>query len=210
MPIANADAYLSILTRAFEKHYRENSDVWTEDPVLRGSLAIIQSRIRLKKMARMLDIGCGTGQAVEHMATLFGSIVGIDICRHTDWDLALKRHSNITFLCTNFLSYTSANDYDLILDSGCFHHQHPEHYTTYLNRVAELMHEESIYVLTTYKGPHAGMRVDPNGRIFAYFSDVGLHSLLRTGGLVVRDEVTVSRGGEKGRYRVTFSSIFLR
>ena len=81
-------SYLQIMKHAFEKHYLEGSDVWTEDEHLRSLPALIQARLRLPPTAHVLDIGCGPGRDSEYFASLIASVVGLDLCVHEDWKRA--------------------------------------------------------------------------------------------------------------------------
>ena len=110
----------------------------------------------------------------------------------------------------DFLSFDSPELYDLILDNGCFHHQHPHQYTKYLNKVRSLMHGRSGFVLSTYRNHQISEQVDSNGRLFKYFSDAALHEELSHGGLTVGYETTAHRSTQKGEYRLTFCHLTVR
>jgi cyclopropane fatty-acyl-phospholipid synthase-like methyltransferase len=199
--------YLGIIRDAFGRHYGELSDVWTRDREMRTFPAITRERLTLPAAARVLDVGCGSGQDVEYFARVCGSVVGIDLHPHPDWDGVQQRAPNARFIGVDLLGHTPDAPYDLVFDNGCFHHQHPEHYRAYLDRVARLLAGGGSYVLSTFKNPDTPRRVDAYGRLHRYFSDAELHGELAASGLRVVDELEVWKGrrDQHGEfYRLTF------
>ncbi len=197
--------YLGVLRHAFEKHYGERSDVWTEDREMRAFPSIIQGRLKLPATARALDLGCGAGRDVEYFAALYASADGVDLVPHADWADIRARRPNARFFCADVLGHTWEAPYDLVFDNGCFHHQHPEHYRAYLDRVVEMGGGRGYYVLSTFKNPSLEARVDDNGRLHRYFSDADLHRELAAAGLQVFDELDAFRVRHGDFYRLTFA-----
>jgi cyclopropane fatty-acyl-phospholipid synthase-like methyltransferase len=200
----SAADYLEILRVAFEKHYGEGSDVWTHDQEMRAFPAIIQGRLKLPGSTRALDIGCGSGRDVAYFSNLYDRVVGVDLYPHHDWGAIGEQHPNAAFAAVDLLRHRWDERYDLVLDNGCFHHQHPDHYRDYLGRVARMIRGDGSYVLSTFKNPDLSHRIDAYGRLHRYFTDSELHRHLRSSGLEPFDELDVWRERCADFYRLTY------
>lgn len=82
----------------------------------------------IHKSARMLDIGCGTGQMLLRYASRFSHVTGVD---HSDAMLNLARQrlgnhgiKNVELIEDDVIRYLSSTPhyYDLITCVGCLHH----------------------------------------------------------------------------------------
>ena len=197
--------YIHVLRRAYAKHYGERSDVWTGDPAMRCVPALAQAELELPASARALDVGCGTGCDAAYLAARFGTVVGIDMVPHPSWDRMVQEHRpRLTFGATDLLSYESADRYDLVLDNGCFHHQHEHDHIPYLRRAASLLGAGGWFVLSTFKNAAVAEYVDGNGRIHSYFTDDELHEKLDAAGVAVVRERDIPRPGRDDHYRLSF------
>lgn len=205
-PILEKDptTYLDVLKCAFNKHYSEQSDVWTHDAEMRSFPALIQGLLKLNSASSVLDIGCGSGKDVECFARLFASVTGLDLYPHEYWQVVSQCHSNARFYRTDFLSYSRDEKYDLIVDNGCFHHQHPEHRSAYLKKIAYLMNKHAYFALSTFKNPDIEERVDANGRLHKYFSDADLQNILSSVGFQIVNQFDIYRAHKKDYYRLSF------
>ncbi len=199
---ADPGRYVGILRDAFRKHYVESSDVWTDDLAMRVLPPIVQGRLKLPRETRVLDVGCGAGRDVAYFAEVFDTVVGLDIHPHPGWEDVRRAAPNVRFVCEGLLEHDGA--YDLVVDNGCFHHQHPDHARPYLERVARLAAGGGFYVLSTFKNDALASRVDANGRLHRYFSDAELHGALEAPGFTVFDELDVWRNRHRDYYRLTF------
>jgi len=199
------DAYLGVLVAAYGRQYGEATDEWTGDLSMRCVPALVQGRLKLPPSARALDVGCGTGRDVEYLAGVLGSVTGIDVIGHEAWDRIVADFGPAAaFERTDLLSYDSDSRYDLVLDNGCFHHQHEHHWSPYLRRVAALTDPAGWFVLSTFKSPSIERYVDANGRMHTYFADDELHMMLAGAGFDVVDELDIHRRAQGNYYRLTF------
>ena len=77
--------------------------------------------------------------------------------------------------------------FDGVLDSGCFHHQHPSEFAPYLGRVRELLKPGGAFALSVFTpaDPNAGAghttTID-GGRLSRYFVAGELRQLLESCG----------------------------
>jgi SAM-dependent methyltransferase len=196
--------YLFILDHAFRKQYGEQTDEWTNDPQLRVFPAFIQGQLNLPLTTSALDIGCGAGYDAEYFANIYANVVGVDIYEHANWTNILERKPNVYFERVDFLSYSRPQTFDLILDNGCFHHQHEKSFAPYLRKISDLMSKGGYFSLSTFKNPKAQTFLDANGRIHHYFSDTELHLILGNYGFKVIAEYSIYRVKQRDFYRLTY------
>ncbi len=196
--------YFATMTNAYAAHYGHNTDEWTRDIQMRCVPSLIQGLLKLPASIRALDVGCGRGDDVDYFASIYSYVVGIDICWQSEWQHVLSRRNNVRFECSDLMSLRSGPPFDLILDNGCFHHQHPDVYDAYLAAVARRMHSESSFVLLTFKDSSPHQHIDPQGRLHRYFDTKELHVLMTRLGLSVINEVDLYRIAKGDYYRLTF------
>ncbi len=201
----DAGRYLGVLSRAFDRHYAEGSDVWTDDLAMRASPPIVQGRLKLPRATRVLDVGCGAGRDTLWFAGAFAEAVGIDLHAHAEWEEIGRRAPNVRFLREGLLEHEPERPYGLVFDNGCFHHQHPDHYGAYLARAAHVLADGGTFVLSTFKNPELRERVDDNGRLHRYFTDEELHGVLDAAGFTVFHELDLYRVRPRDFYRLTFA-----
>jgi 2-polyprenyl-3-methyl-5-hydroxy-6-metoxy-1,4-benzoquinol methylase len=90
--------------------------------------------------ARVLDVGCGAGRNTRWFAEQGATVDGIDLAA----DLLDTRRPTmpaaVTLTAVDVLrDPLPAGEYDVVYDSGCFHHIAPHRRITYLQRVLPLV-----------------------------------------------------------------------
>ena len=193
--------YLDLMTRAFVSHYADHSDVWTDDPQMRALAIAIAELGTAQRDARVLDIGCGIGRDVEFFARAGAQAVGIDIVSHASWEAIARDCAGARFEAVDFLHFDATELFDVVVDNGCFHHQHPEHRRQYLERVVELLAPQGWFVLSTFENDQQSSIVDDRGRIHTYYTESKLHAQLDGVGLRVEREEHVWRPKHQDHYR---------
>ena len=90
--------------------------------------------------ARVLDIGCGNGRNSQWFGERHARVEGIDISARL-LDLVRNRMPpGVTLTSVDVLRGSlPAGQFDLVYDSGCFHHIAPHRRATYLDRVLPLI-----------------------------------------------------------------------
>jgi SAM-dependent methyltransferase len=208
MKIIDVSKYPFILKSAFSNHYNETSDVWTDDVEMRSMPSLVQGFLKMAKPIHILDIGCGVGKDVEYFAKLGHSILGLDVCSHRGWKEIQSVYDKSNFLCVDFLQADLSEQFNLIYNSGCFHHQHPSNYLKYLKKISSLLKVDSNFVMSTFKSSGKFINVDSKGRLHKYFDDVELEELLNKAGFVINNQIDIYRNKKNEYYRLTFAKIF--
>ncbi|MEU8000338.1 class I SAM-dependent methyltransferase [Catellatospora sp. NPDC049111] len=84
---------------------------------------------------RALDLGCGAGRNAVHLAGLGFEVDAVDLAPAAiAWaqDRAREASVDVRFLCGDAFVLDLTGPYDLIYDSGCFHHLPPHRRISYL------------------------------------------------------------------------------
>lgn len=199
------EQYLGVLRRAFAIHYGEGSDVWTGDPLARSFPGFVLSHVTLGPESRVLDVGCGAGPDVEVFAAVAGHVHGLDLHPHPAWEAVRSRHPNTAFTCADFLDFAPEAPFDLVFDSGCFHHQHPDRLGQYLRFVGALLAPGGVFAVNTFHDPDRAGFTDAHGRLHHVFSDDELAELLSLAGLRVFAQTTVARDRAPAFLRFTLA-----
>ncbi|MDP5274839.1 class I SAM-dependent methyltransferase [Chengkuizengella axinellae] len=169
----NKDTYKTTLKNAFLKHYEEGSDEWSHDESL--SLTIQRSiRIFNKLYSNIcidvLDIGCGNGCRIHQIDNL-QSYIGIDLIKNKEWVKYLENKC-ITFVEGDVFEWSQGSNqkFHLIIDNGCFHHQHPNLHDKYFELVLNKLKVDSLFSLVVWGEAFIEGNIDGYGRIHSYFS----------------------------------------
>nr|WP_239062854.1 class I SAM-dependent methyltransferase [Streptomyces sp. SID13031] len=86
--------------------------------------------------ARVLDIGCGGGRNTNWFAQQGATVEGIDLAAPLLDSIRPTMPATVTLTALDVLREPlPAGQFDLVYDSGCFHHIAPHRRLTYLERV---------------------------------------------------------------------------
>ena len=101
--------------------------------------------------ARVLDIGCGNGRNTAWLAGKGAQVVGIDIAAGLLDAVRPSMPRGVTLSSVDVLRDDLPGEvFDLVYDSGCFHHLAPHRRITYLERVMPLIAEAGRYGIVTF------------------------------------------------------------
>lgn len=90
--------------------------------------------------ARVLDIGCGTGRNSRWFAEQGATVVGIDLAAGLLEQVQTTMPDSVALTAIDVLrDPLPAGPFDLVYDSGCFHHIAPHRRITYLERVLPMV-----------------------------------------------------------------------
>ncbi|MFJ6372054.1 class I SAM-dependent methyltransferase [Streptomyces virginiae] len=112
---------------------------------------------------RVLDLGCGPGRNALHLASHGFEVDAVDLSSvAVAWgeDRAHEAGVDIRFLCGDAFTLPAtelSGPYDLVVDSGCFHHLPPHRRVSYLALLDRVLAPGGHFALTSFAAGEAGM-----------------------------------------------------
>jgi 2-polyprenyl-3-methyl-5-hydroxy-6-metoxy-1,4-benzoquinol methylase len=101
--------------------------------------------------ARVLDIGCGAGRNSRWFAEQGAVVVGIDLAAPLLEIVRPTMPEAVTLAALDVLrDPLPAGQFDLVYDSGCFHHLAPHRRITYLERVLPMIRPGGRFGIVTF------------------------------------------------------------
>jgi 2-polyprenyl-3-methyl-5-hydroxy-6-metoxy-1,4-benzoquinol methylase len=101
--------------------------------------------------ARVLDVGCGGGRNTRWLAEQGATIEGIDLAADLLDTLRPTMPTGVTLTALDVLrDPLPEGPFDLVYDSGCFHHIAPHRRITYLQRVLPLVRPGGRFGIVTF------------------------------------------------------------
>ncbi|MGW3140467.1 class I SAM-dependent methyltransferase [Streptomyces sp. NPDC001139] len=105
---------------------------------------------------RALDLGCGPGRNALYLASLGFEVDAVDLSPVAiDWarERARETGAEVRFLCGDAFALLGAEingRYDLVHDSGCFHHLPPHRRISYLELLDRCLAPGGLFGLTCF------------------------------------------------------------
>jgi SAM-dependent methyltransferase len=110
----------------------------------RGLLGTLQG-------ARVLDIGCGSGRNSQWFADRGATVEGIDLAAPLLDSVRPTMPESVQLTAMDFLrDPLPAGQFDVVYDSGCFHHIAPHRRLTYLERLASALRPGGLFGIITF------------------------------------------------------------
>jgi 2-polyprenyl-3-methyl-5-hydroxy-6-metoxy-1,4-benzoquinol methylase len=101
--------------------------------------------------ARVLDIGCGAGRNSRWFAQQGAVVQGIDLAAPLLDSVRATMPASVTLTALDVLrDPLPAGQFDLVYDSGCFHHIAPHRRITYLERVLPAVRPGGRFGIVTF------------------------------------------------------------
>lgn len=155
------DLYAAMLGRRLVYscgYWRDAGDL---DAAQAAKLDLVCRKLQLRPGMRVLDIGCGWGEALKFAAERYGiSGVGITISR--------EQAEYARQLCAGLPVEIRLQDYRLLdepfdaaFSLGMFEHVGAKNYDVYLDVVRRCLPPEALFLLHTIGGNHSVLRSDP-------------------------------------------------
>jgi SAM-dependent methyltransferase len=109
----------------------------------------------LLRPGRVLELGCGNGRDAAYLLGAGCRVDAIDMSSNAiAW--AMERAPGANFQhCSIFAAQIDAGGYDLVYDSGCFHHLPPHRRRSYANLVTRALRPGGAYGLICFR-PEGG------------------------------------------------------
>lgn len=103
---------------------------------------------------KALDIGCGNGRNSFYLAEKGFEAYGIDFSKTSiEWGNQMLKDNprKVNLLCQSLFDFEGEPEsFDLIYDSGCFHHIKPHRRTQYLNIVQKHLKPNGYFVMNCF------------------------------------------------------------
>jgi SAM-dependent methyltransferase len=134
---------------------------------------------------RALDLGCGPGRNTVHLAAHGFEVDAVDLSpAAVDWARERCREDGVeaTFHCGDAFALAGkelAGPYDLVYDSGCFHHLPPHRRVSYLALLDQVLAPGGHFALTCFAAGEMGSELSDAD----FYREARLH-----GGLAYTDE----------------------
>ncbi|MEU7511443.1 class I SAM-dependent methyltransferase [Streptomyces sp. NPDC042898] len=111
---------------------------------------------------KALDLGCGPGRNALHLASLGFDVTAVDLSPTAiAWAEERAREAgaeNVRFVCGDaFRGPALDGPYDLVYDSGCFHHLPPHRRVSYLALLDRVLAPGGHFALTAFAAGEGGM-----------------------------------------------------
>jgi cyclopropane fatty-acyl-phospholipid synthase-like methyltransferase len=108
---------------------------------------------------RALELGCGNGRNAVHLASLGCTVDAVDFSAHAiEWAQQRARSAGAAVAlqsCSIFDATLAEGGYDLVYDSGCFHHLPPHRRRDYVDLVDRALKPGGSYGLVCFR-PEGG------------------------------------------------------
>ncbi|MEV5376682.1 class I SAM-dependent methyltransferase [Streptomyces nondiastaticus] len=196
--------YADVLRSDFVDHYAGGRDIWTGEEAMRQAPRLLMDALRARAgadapgapEAHVLDIGTGHGRDAAILLAGGHRVTGIDLVASPEWETLTAGHpGRARFLATAALDLPGAAEYDAVLDNGCFHHQHPDAYGTYLRRIHELLRPGGLLTLSVFNatGGKGGLYANAGNRLYREFTEQELTALVGGHGFALVESHQVPR-----------------
>jgi cyclopropane fatty-acyl-phospholipid synthase-like methyltransferase len=140
----------------FEKAYRSARTPW---PSTQPTAAVVRLASDLQsrgRQGRVLDLGCGEGRHTLLFAKAGFETYGVDylplaVHKAREHAQAQELKTGYTFIVGDaFLPPFKPQSFDVLIDSGFFHHVKQADWTTYCHQVTTLLKDESYLQLSVF------------------------------------------------------------
>lgn len=205
-PALDASAYADLLRSDFKDHYVGGRDVWTAEQAMREApLLLLEALAGRAAAAHVLDVGAGRGRDAALLAAAGCRVTGIDLVESTEWAaLSARTDGRVRFDTCSLADLPGEAVYDAVLDNGCLHHQHPDDYSPYLDRVRELLLPGGLFTVSVFASADGPGRLYANSaqRLYREFTEEELTGLVMAHGFELVDARSVPRGTADLHYLV--------
>ncbi len=114
----------------------------------------LNRQFNMSRHPSVLDLGCGPGLYANRLARLGAEVTGIDISqRSIDYaeQAACRENLSVTYICQNYLEYSSLQKFDLVLMIFCdFCSLSPEQQKVVFGKIRDFLTENGRFVLDVY------------------------------------------------------------
>ncbi|MER2009108.1 MAG: class I SAM-dependent methyltransferase [Psychrobacillus sp.] len=106
------------------------------------------------KQGNVLELGCGPGRNAIYLANKGFAVDAVDISKETiQWatERAKKENIDVNFICQNIFELNiQEGSYDIVYDSGCFHHIAPHRRMSYIQLIQRALKFGGYFAITCF------------------------------------------------------------
>lgn len=126
------------------------------------------------RKGRALDIGCGIGRNSLYLGEMGLEVVGIDFSESSiKWanELSEKTSNKPTFLCQSIFDFEDEPEsFNVIYDSGCFHHMKPHRREKYFKTILRYLKDDGYFAMTCFN-----LKGGANISDYDVYKDLSMH-----------------------------------
>ncbi|MEU4193343.1 class I SAM-dependent methyltransferase [Kribbella sp. NPDC026611] len=101
--------------------------------------------------ARVLDVGCGGGRNTRWFASQGATVTGLDLAADLLASVRATMPASVELIASDVLrDALPGGQFDVVYDSGCFHHIAPHRRITYLGRLLPLVRPGGRFGIVTF------------------------------------------------------------
>lgn len=192
--------YRNVLNTSFVHRYGNGEDEWSWDIGMAKAARVFLEHLGDRSDQLILDVGVGRGRDASELIQAGHRVTGLDIVENSSWPLLRKRWGERLELVPCALQDwqpTLLRQFDAALDNGCFHHQHPEEWQSYLDDLRRHVRPGGLIAINVF-GVDAsnltpGWREMDNRRQGYFFTEQGIRDTLQGFGLTWEQLITIER-----------------
>ncbi|ARI77960.1 class I SAM-dependent methyltransferase [Halobacillus mangrovi] len=155
------DEFLREPTRFWDEFYsdRDKPGPFFENAPDENLVAYLDEGLISK--GKVLELGCGPGRNAVYLAEKGWEVDAVDLSETSlEWakERAQEKKLNVKFIKENIFDLdVEKGTYDLVYDSGCFHHIAPHRRMCYINLIRKALKPERWFAITCFvKGGRFG------------------------------------------------------
>ena len=136
---------------AFYSDTKRKCQFFTDSPD--ESLVELLTKKMILPPADVLELGCGKGRNAIFLSNNGFNVDAIDfseVAINEAKEKAAKSEKKPNFICASILKYKFKNIYDVIYDSGCFHHIAPHRRPDYLHILNGSLKRNGVFGLVCF------------------------------------------------------------
>lgn len=192
--------YRNVLNTSFVHRYGNGEDEWSWDIGMAKAARVFLEHLGDRSDQLILDVGVGRGRDASELIQAGHRVTGLDIVENSSWPLLRKRWGERLELVPCALQDwqpTLLRKFDAALDNGCFHHQHPDEWQSYLDDMRRHVRPGGLIAINVF-GVDAsnltpGWREMDNRRQGYFFTEQGIRDTLEGFGLTWERLITIER-----------------
>lgn len=176
-----------LMKEVYTKRYLHDMDSWSNYDYLKDCVNLFFTKYAsVLSQKSVFEIGIGSGISSEFILKNGFKLTGIDVVEHKNWK-KLKEFYGESFrpMVEDILLFNPQKEnYDIVLDNGCFHHFEPELYLRTFNKVQDLLVDNGYFYLAVFEEPKEDLvqghieYLDGGKRRCKFFTETEISNLL--------------------------------